>query len=97
MGKKSRRIREKKAKEYKTREERKREMEKIKEQLTSLGLVESMEGVDEFYRKAEGFVERSECWTGKIKIPGSKRILSVILTADKKKECISALLYDKNI
>ena len=96
MGKKNRR-KEKKVKEIKTVEERKMEMDSIKEKLTNLGLVEEMEGIKEFYERAKEFETKGEGWSGKIKAPGTKRILDIRLTSNKLKECAMALLYNKTI
>jgi len=97
MGKKNRRREKKSPKELKGEDERRAEMDTIKEKLTSLGLSEAMEGVDTFYGHAERFIETGESWSGKIKLSGCKRILDIILTATKGKECSAALLYDKNV
>ena len=96
MGKKSRR-REKKVKESKSRIERKLEIDKIKDKLTDLGLSKEIGGIDIFYERAAEFMEKGESWSGKIKIPGCKRVLDVILTPYKHKESLAALLYDKDI
>ena len=96
MGKKNRR-KERKAKEIKTEKERKEEMDRIKGKLTELGLVEEMEGVDEFYKRAKDFEKTGDGWSGKIKVPGTKRILDIRLTSNKLKECAMALLYDENV
>ncbi len=96
MGKKRRRG-EKIPKKLKTREERKLEMDTIKNKLTSLGLTSKISGIDIFYEKMEEFIERGESWSGKIRIVGCKRILDIILTPYKHKDSLAALLYDKNI
>ena len=96
MGKKSRR-REKKAKELKSEMERKEEMNTIKEKLTSLGLSEEMEGIDEFYERALEFERTGESWSGKIKITGQNRILDIIFTPYKRKDSLAALLFSKGV
>ena len=96
MGKKNRR-KTKKEKILKTREERENEMLLIKEKLSTLGLNVGMEGIDLFYEKMADFVETGLSWSGRIKIPGTKRILDIILTSNKQKESLAALLYNKNI
>jgi len=96
MGKKSRR-REKKAKEFKTENERKDEMDTIKEKLTSLGLSPEMEGIDEFYERAAKFESDGESWSGKIKVTGQDRILDIIFTPNKHKDSLAALLYSKGV
>jgi len=96
MGKKSRRREKKEPKELKSKGERRQEIETIKEKLTSLGLSESIKGVDVFYERAEHFIETGESWSGKIKVSGCKRTLDIILTSVKGKECLAALLYNKN-
>ncbi len=96
MGKKSRRG-IKKPKEMKTEVERREEMDTIKGKLTGLGLSKEMKGIDEFYERALEFIKSGESWSGKIKVPGSHRILDVILTPYKHKVSTSALLYNKNI
>jgi hypothetical protein len=97
MGKKNRRREKKPPKELKSQEERKVEMDTIKEKLTSLGLMEEMVGIDIFYARATEFIERGESWSGKIKVCGCKRLLDVIFTPYKHKDSLAALLYDKNI
>jgi len=97
MGKKSRRREKKGPKLLKNEAERKLEIDTIKDKLTSLGLSEEMPGIDLFYARAAEFVERGESWSGKIKVSGCKRILDVILTSNKNKECLAALLYDKEV
>ena len=96
MGKKSRR-REKKPKEMKSEMERKEEMDTIKSKLTSLGLSEEMEGIDEFYAKAKEFERTGESWSGKIKVTGQHRILDIIFTPYKHKDSLAALLYSKGV
>ena len=97
MGKKSRRREKKSPKMLKNVAERKLEMDTIKEKLTSLGLSEEMDGIDNFYARASEFVERGESWSGKIKIHGCKRLLDVVLTPYKHKESLASLLYNENI
>ena len=97
MGKKNRRREKKPPKELKNEEERKAEMDTIKEKLGSLGLSEAIGGIDIFYMRAAEFIERGDSWSGKIKIHGCKRILDVILTPYKHKESLAALLYDESI
>ncbi len=96
MGKKSRRG-VKKPKEMKTQLERKAEMDTIKGKLSELGLSGEMKGIDEFYERALEFINSGESWSGKIKVPGSQRILDVILTPYKHKVSTSALLYSKGV
>jgi len=96
MGKKNRRG-IKKPKEMKTEAERRQEMDTIKGKLAELGLSAEMEGIDKFYERALEFINSGESWSGKIKIPGSQRILDVILTPYKHKVSTSALLYNKNV
>jgi hypothetical protein len=97
MGKKSRRRDKKGVKVLKTMEERRSDIDTIKEKLTSLGLSEEMDGVAIFYKRAEHFIETGESWSGKIKLEGCKRILDLILTGTKGKECLAGLLYDKTV
>ena len=97
MGKKSRRREKKAPKELKTVDERREEMDTIKEKLSSLGLSEEMEGVAFFYERAAYFIETGESWSGKIKLEGCKRILDLILTGTKGKECLAGLLYDETV
>ena len=97
MGKKSRRREKRVPKVLKTMEERRGEMDTIKEKLSSLGLSEEMEGVALFYKRAAHFIETGESWSGKIKLEGCKRILDLILTGTKGKECLAGLLYDETI
>lgn len=96
MGKKSRR-REKKPKELKSEEERREEMNTIKEKLTSLGLSPEMEGIDEFYERAALFEREGESWSGKIKVTGQNRILDIIFTPNKHKDSLASLLYSKGV
>ena len=77
--------------------ERKREMDEIKAKLLNLGLEDKIEGIDIFYKEAEKFIRSGESWSGKIKIPGAKRILDVILTSNKRKESTAALLYNEHV
>ncbi len=96
MGKKNRR-KIKKTKEFKTKIERKREIDTIKNKLSQFGLSEEFEGINTFYQEAEKFIDMGEAWSGKIPIKGTQRILFVIFTPNKLKESTAALLYDKNV
>ena len=96
MGKKNRR-KIKKQKEYKTLEERKREIDTIKKKLENLGLTQEMDPIKEFYLKTQQFIDTGEPWCGKIKIHGCKRILSAVLTSSKNKQCTTALLYSEHV
>jgi len=96
MGKKNRR-KDKKIKEIKNEKERKREIDTIKSKLMDFGLNENIKGIDIFYKRAEDFIRTGVSWSGKIKIPGTKRILDAILTSNKLKESTTILLYDKNV
>ena len=72
-------------------------MDEIKAKLLNLGLEDKIEGIDIFYKEAEKFIRSGESWSGKIKIPGAKRILDVILTSNKRKESTAALLYNEHV
>ena len=96
MGKKNRR-KGKKEKEYKTLEERKREIDHIKTKLENLGLTPEMDCIKDFYQKTQQFIETGESWCGKIKLHGCKRILSAVLTSSKNKVCTTALLYNEHV
>ena len=96
MGKKNRK-KNKIKKEQKTIEERKIEIDTIKSKLTNLGLEEKIDGIDIFYMEAEKFIQNGDSWSGKIKIPGTKRILDIIFTSNKHKESKVALLYNEHV
>ncbi len=97
MGKKSRRREKKGPKLLKNESERKLEVDTIKDKLTSLGLSEEMPGIDLFYARAAEFVKTGESWSGKFKVSGCKRILDIILTSNKNKECLAVLLHNEEV
>lgn len=91
------RKRVKKIKKTKTREAREQEIKEIKTKLTQLGLSDEFEGIKEFYKITETYVNDGFSWSGSIKLNGLKRILEVRLPMSEHIKCSVNLKYDENV
>ena len=87
----------KKQKLEKNKETRELEAFNIKTKLGSLGLSDEMDGVREFYTILDDFVNNGYSASGKIKVHGTKRIISYCLTMRNGRENSIGLLYDANV
>ena len=87
----------KREKPRKTLEERQQQIEEIKGKLEGLGLSENFDGIKEFYKYCNDYVEKSIPWSGSIKLHGLNRIICAILTTLKNVECSVNLKYDKTV
>jgi hypothetical protein len=96
MGKKSKRIRNKLPKEYKTKEERFVEYNDIRQQFVSNGFKCDDEGIKDILDIVTQFYETGDGWSGKINIPYTKYKANIILTNNKHKKNLIKLEYDKS-
>ena len=96
MGKKSKRIRNKQPKEYKTKSDRLIEYNDITQQFLGNGFKTEDEGIKEILSIVKHFYETGESWSGKIKIPHTKYKANMILTNNKHKQNMIKLEYDKS-
>jgi len=97
MGKKSRRNRVKKVKEFKTEVERETEINQIKMKLMSLGFPTEMEEMLTLFEHLEMYQKTGESWSGKIPFPGFQRECFVTLTNRKHNTNSVCLKYRKDI
>jgi len=84
-------------KNEKTKEERVIEVINIRKQLMSLGLSNEIEGIQDFYDICRDYVELGHSWSGKIKLPGTKRILEGRLVMRKNLDCSVNLKYNDHV
>lgn len=94
MGKKSKRIRNKQPKEYKTKADRLVEYNDIKTQFLGNGFKSEDEGIKEIFSIVETFYETGMSWSGKVKIPNTKYKANILLTNNKNKQNMIKLEYD---
>ena len=87
----------KKLENQKTAEERKREVDKIKEMFQDLGLSTEIEGVNKFYTMMDNFVESGDGTQGTIPLPGLGREICYLLTNSRKHEVGAMLKYNKEL
>jgi methionine synthase II (cobalamin-independent) len=87
----------KKLENQKTSEERKREVEKVKNKFQELGLSTEIEGVKHFYDMMDTFVETADGKQGTIPLPGLGREICYLLTNNKKHEVGAMLKYNSNL
>jgi len=97
MGKKSKNQKIKKIKEYKTRLDRSQEIAMIIKKIADLGLSVEYEGIKDFYKICQKFVNNDEQLSGKIKLTGLKRLLCYNLVRTKSIESTINLKYNENI
>ena len=97
MGNNKKRKTTKKIKEIKTKLERVMEIVKIKTKLRDLGLSEEYIGIEDFYNHCKIYVNNGIAWSGKIELPGLKRVLEASLPIRKNINCSIVLKYDKNV
>lgn len=81
----------------KTKEDRVLQVLTIRKKLNNLGLSPEIEGIKEFNNICKDYVNLGYSWSGKIKLYGTKRILSGKLPMKKNIDCFIELNYDKNV
>tara|TARA_B110000211_G_C13828391_1_gene442426 strand:+ start:236 stop:532 length:297 start_codon:yes stop_codon:yes gene_type:complete len=96
MGKKSRRNRVKQTTEYKTEQDRTKEVKEMKEQFLAYGFKSEDEGIADIFTQLETFKISGDSWSGKIKIPNTKYKANIMLTNNKNKLNNVKLEYDKS-
>ena len=96
MGKKNRNKKDKQEK-FKDKNDRFNEVNEIKDKLQGLGLSPEIEGIKEFYKYCEDYIEKDIPWSGKIKLLGTKRILEAILPRRKLTKVSVNLKYDESV
>ena len=82
---------------FKSLEDRKEEVERMKKELDKLGLSEEISGIKEFYVYCSDYVEKDIPWSGRIKLNGLKRILEAILPRKKIVKATLSLKYDETV
>ena len=87
----------KKLENQKTAEERKREVDKVKEMFQDLGLSTEIEGVSKFYTTMDNFVESGDGSQGTVPLPGLGREICYLLTNSRKHEVGAMLKYSKDL
>ena len=87
----------KKLENQKTAEERKREVNKVKEMFQDLGLSTEIEGVSRFYTMMDSFVETGDGSQGTVPLSGLGREICYLLTNSKKHEVGAMLKYNKDL
>ena len=87
----------KKLENQKTAEERKREVNKVKEMFQDLGLSTEIEGVSKFYTMMDSFVETGDGSQGTVPLSGLGREICYLLTNSKKHEVGAMLKYNKDL
>ena len=95
MGKKNRKT--EKVVLIKTKEERKAELLTVMKQLNELGLSKEIDGIAEFYKLCQEYIETGEGQSGKIKLVGFKRELVYILPKRKEVKVNVNLVYNKDV
>ena len=96
MGKKSRRNRVKQTTEYKTEQDRTKEVKEMKERFLAYGFKSEDEGIADIFTQLETFKISGDSWSGKIKIPNTKYKANIMLTNNKNKLNNVKLEYDKS-
>ena len=91
MGKKNKKIKEK------TKEQREKEINEIKEKLESHGLSSSFENINKLYNIFDKYIEDGISDTGKLPLPGLKREIHYILTSKSHIVNNICLKYNENI
>ena len=82
---------------FKTKEDRVNEVNEIKDKLQNLGLSHKIEGIEQFYKYCDDYIEKDIPWSGKIKLTGTKRILEAILPRRKLTKLAISLKYDESV
>ena len=80
-----------------TREEREIEINKINDQLNKINFPESLEGIKEFYKVCDDYIENGYSLQGKIKLVGFKRILKYMFGCNKGSPVDAMLEYNENV
>ena len=83
--------------ELKTRDDRLAEVLDVFSNFREVGLNKNINGVGEFFIMCKEYVNDGVGRSGKIKIPGEKRIIQYILQTKKNVVISVNLKYDKNI
>ena len=96
MSNKKKRSKEKKDNK-KPRESRLSEVNEMKLNLSNHGITDKIENIKVFYEYCEQFVNEGISWSGKLKLPGLKRVLDGVLTTKKNIKSSIVLKYDENV
>ena len=94
MGK---RKRIKKEKPKKTKEEREKDINKAKLQLSMLGFGTEIPGIKKAYEIFDKYIEEGNYETGKIKLEGTQRVLKFHLYTQPHNECAIMLEYQPDV
>lgn len=81
----------------KTREERVREINKAKLQLSMLDLGSEIPGIKEAYKIFDKYIDDGLYVAGKIKLEGCKRVLRYMLFEKQHSECAIMLQYNNEV
>lgn len=95
MGRKRKKV--KKEKPIKTREEREKDINKAKLQLSMLGFGVEIPGIKQAYEIFDKYIEEGNYEEGKIKLEGCKRILKFYLYTRPGNECMIMLEYNQEV
>ena len=96
MGKRKRK-KVKKEKPIKTKEEREKDINKAKLQLSMLGFGVEIPGIKQAYEIFDKYIEEGNYEEGKIKLEGCKRVLKFYLYTRPGNECMIMLEYNQEI
>ena len=94
MGKKKK---VKKVKPVKTKLFRENEINKVKEQLRSIGFSTDNPDIQYAYKILDDYIEYGTAYTGKIKINGFKRVLEIIVSNRKHIKSTICLKYQEDV
>lgn len=86
-----------KTKKIKTKEQRTKEVSQLLLQLSVLGIPVDHDGVQEFTKISNDFMEHGISMSGKIKLTGFQRVLQYIYSKQSHIESRAVLEYDKNV
>lgn len=81
----------------KTKEDRLSEVNEMKLNLSNHGITDKIENIKLFYEYCDNFVNDNVSWSGKLKLPGLKRILDGVLTTKKTNKSSIVLKYDDSV
>jgi len=87
----------KKEEKFKSKEERKQEINKIIRLLFANKYTIQIDGMPQFMEIAKEFIDNGTPWNGEIEMVGTKHKLVGFLINKKGKQCELMLKYDKNL
>ena len=97
MGRKKYNKKIKKSIPKKTREEREKDINKVKIQLTMLDLGTNIPGIKKAFEIFDDYIENGGYMMGKIKLNGCKRVLRYQLVTQPHIECSVMLEYNQDV